>query len=51
MGSGRRYDPVGEPLGYTYADGSNQAMGLTNVFVTHTLRRTGTDFWVLADNC
>jgi chitodextrinase len=36
--------------GYTYANGSGQAMGLTNVFVTHTLRRTGPDAWVLADS-
>jgi hypothetical protein len=27
--------------GYTYANGSNQAMGLWNVFVTTTLKQTG----------
>ena len=35
--------------GYTYANGSNQAMGLWNVAVTHTLRRTGDNYYVLAD--
>ncbi|WP_084516907.1 extracellular catalytic domain type 1 short-chain-length polyhydroxyalkanoate depolymerase [Microtetraspora niveoalba] len=35
--------------GYTYANGSNDAMGLWNVFVTHTLRQTGPNHWVLAD--
>jgi poly(hydroxyalkanoate) depolymerase family esterase len=36
-------------LGYVYADGSNQAMGLWNTAVVHTLRRTGDDYYVLAD--
>ncbi|RCG27830.1 esterase [Sphaerisporangium album] len=36
-------------FGYTYALGSNQAMGLWNVMVTHTLRQTGTNYWVIAD--
>jgi poly(hydroxyalkanoate) depolymerase family esterase len=36
-------------LGLTYAVGSNQAMGLWNVMVTHTLRQTGTNYWVVAD--
>jgi feruloyl esterase len=36
-------------LGQTYANGSNQAMGLWNVFVTHTLRQTGPNHYVLAD--
>jgi poly(hydroxyalkanoate) depolymerase family esterase len=35
--------------GYTYANGSNQAMGLWNVAVTHTLRQTGDNYYVLAD--
>lgn len=35
--------------GYAYANGSNQAMGLWNTFTTHTLRLTGTNFYVLAD--
>jgi poly(hydroxyalkanoate) depolymerase family esterase len=35
--------------GYTYANGSNQAMGLWNTFYTHTLRQTGTNYYVLAD--
>lgn len=35
--------------GYTYANGSNQAMGLYNVFTTHGLRQTGPNYYVLAD--
>jgi poly(hydroxyalkanoate) depolymerase family esterase len=35
--------------GYVYANGSNQAMGLWNVFTTHTLRQTGANYYVLAD--
>ena len=36
-------------FGYVYVNGSNQAMGLWNVFVVHTLKQTGPDFYVLAD--
>lgn len=36
--------------GTTFANGSNQAMGLYNVFVTHTLKQTGPGFYVLADS-
>jgi hypothetical protein len=35
--------------GYTYANGSNQAMGLYNVFTTHGLQQTGPNFYVVAD--
>ncbi|MER6323215.1 extracellular catalytic domain type 1 short-chain-length polyhydroxyalkanoate depolymerase [Streptomyces coelicoflavus] len=35
--------------GYTYANGSNQNMGLYNVFVTHTLKETSPGYFVLAD--
>ena len=35
--------------GYTYAVGSNQAMGLYNTWVTHTLARTAPNYYVLAD--
>jgi poly(hydroxyalkanoate) depolymerase family esterase len=35
--------------GYTYANGSNQAMGLWNVAIVHTLRRTADNYYVLAD--
>ncbi|MGH3492723.1 MAG: hypothetical protein ACRDRL_33075 [Sciscionella sp.] len=35
--------------GETYADGSNADMGLWNTYITHSLRRTGSDYWVLAD--
>lgn len=38
-----------QSLGSTYANGSNQAMGLWNAFVVHTLRRTGDNYYVLAD--
>lgn len=34
-------------LGRTYANGSNQAMGLWNVFVFTTLKRTGANFYVI----
>lgn len=33
--------------GYTYANGSNQNMGLWNTFVTTTLRQTGTNAYVI----
>ncbi len=36
--------------GYTYANGSNQAMGLYNTFTTHTLKRTAPDHYVIADS-
>ncbi|WP_329089448.1 extracellular catalytic domain type 1 short-chain-length polyhydroxyalkanoate depolymerase [Streptosporangium sp. NBC_01469] len=36
--------------GYTYANGSNNAMGLWNTMVTHGLRQTGPNHWVLADS-
>ncbi|MFC4035659.1 PHB depolymerase family esterase [Streptomyces polygonati] len=36
--------------GYTYADGSNQNMGLRNLFTTHTLKQTGADYYVIADS-
>jgi poly(hydroxyalkanoate) depolymerase family esterase len=35
--------------GYTYANGSNQAMGLWNTFVVHTLKETSANYYVLAD--
>ncbi|MFE2723038.1 PHB depolymerase family esterase [Kitasatospora sp. NPDC059327] len=35
--------------GLTYALGSGQAMGLWNTFTTHTLKQTGTGYFVLAD--
>jgi poly(3-hydroxybutyrate) depolymerase len=34
-------------FGQTYANGSNQAMGLWNVFVTTTLKRTGPNHYVI----
>ena len=33
--------------GYTYANGSNQNMGLWNTFTTTTLKMTGTNFYVI----
>ncbi|MDI2125522.1 PHB depolymerase family esterase [Yinghuangia seranimata] len=35
--------------GYVYANGSNQAMGLWNVFTVHTLKQTAPGYYVLAD--
>ncbi|MBX3605517.1 MAG: hypothetical protein KF788_09600 [Piscinibacter sp.] len=34
-------------LGQTYANGSNQAMGLWNVFITTTLKQTGPNYYVI----
>jgi hypothetical protein len=33
--------------GYTYANGSNQNMGLWNTFTTTTLKKTGTNYYVI----
>jgi hypothetical protein len=33
--------------GYTYANGSNQNMGLWNTFVTTTLKQTGTNYYMI----
>ena len=33
--------------GYTYANGSNQNMGLWNIFITRTLKMTGTNHYVI----
>ncbi|MFF8594996.1 PHB depolymerase family esterase [Streptomyces sp. NPDC015220] len=38
-----------QSLGLVYADGSNQAMGLYNVAVMHTLKETSQDYFVIAD--
>ncbi len=35
--------------GNTFANGSNDAMGLWNAFVVHSLKKTGDNYWVLAD--
>ncbi|WP_425555987.1 extracellular catalytic domain type 1 short-chain-length polyhydroxyalkanoate depolymerase [Kitasatospora nipponensis] len=35
--------------GYVYANGSDQAMGLWNVYTTHTLKETATNTYVIAD--
>jgi poly(hydroxyalkanoate) depolymerase family esterase len=43
--AGRAHQTAGE----AYANGSNQDMGLWNTFVTHTLRQTGVNYWVIAD--
>ncbi|WP_436534363.1 extracellular catalytic domain type 1 short-chain-length polyhydroxyalkanoate depolymerase [Actinoplanes sp. HUAS TT8] len=43
--AGRAYQSGGS----TYANGSNQAMGLWNTFTTHTLRQTGPNYYVVAD--
>jgi poly(3-hydroxybutyrate) depolymerase len=44
VGSGRAH--LGG--GHAYANGSNQDMGLWNVFVTTTLKQTGTNYYVVA---
>ncbi|MCQ4208350.1 extracellular catalytic domain type 1 short-chain-length polyhydroxyalkanoate depolymerase [Streptomyces longispororuber] len=36
--------------GNTYANGSDEAMGLWNTFTTHTLKQTAPDYYVLADS-
>ncbi|WP_239126527.1 extracellular catalytic domain type 1 short-chain-length polyhydroxyalkanoate depolymerase [Asanoa siamensis] len=43
VAAGRAY----QQLGYVYARGSNQAMGLYNVFQTNALRQTGPAYWVV----
>lgn len=45
VAAGRAY----HSLGYAYADGSNQNMGLYNTFYTHTLKQTAPNHWVIAD--
>lgn len=39
-----------QSAGYTYADGSDQNMGLWNVLITHALKETSTGYYVIADN-
>lgn len=39
-----------QSLGYAYANGSNQNMGLYNVAVTHTLEETSSGYYVIADS-
>jgi poly(3-hydroxybutyrate) depolymerase len=34
-------------FGYTYANGSNQNMGLWNIYTTTTLKKTGTNYYVI----
>jgi hypothetical protein len=36
-------------LGYVYAAGSGQAMGLYTLAVSHGLKQTGPGYWVVAD--
>ncbi|RKE17294.1 PHB depolymerase family esterase [Streptomyces sp. TLI_171] len=36
--------------GYTYANGSEQNMGLYNLFVTHTLKETADGYYVISDS-
>ncbi|MBI1891185.1 MAG: PHA-depolymerase-like protein [Burkholderiales bacterium] len=36
-----------QSLGITFANGSNQNMGLYNIFVTTTLKKTGTNYYVI----
>ncbi|MFF4550120.1 PHB depolymerase family esterase [Streptomyces sp. NPDC001406] len=39
-----------QSLGYVYANGSNQNMGLYNLYVTHTLEETASGYYVIADS-
>nr|BFD80735.1 PHB depolymerase family esterase [Streptomyces sp. Xyl84] len=39
-----------QSLGYAYANGSNQNMGLYTLAVTHTLKETGPGYFVIADS-
>ncbi|MFI9599977.1 PHB depolymerase family esterase [Streptomyces sp. NPDC052043] len=39
-----------QSLGYTYANGSDQNMGLYNVAITHTLKETSPGYFVIADS-
>jgi hypothetical protein len=43
--AGRAYQSGGN----TYANGSNDAMGLWNTFTSHTLKQTAPGYWVVAD--
>ncbi|WP_228023425.1 hypothetical protein [Streptomyces acidicola] len=43
-------DRAHQSLGYVYANGSNQYMGLYNLFETHTLEETGPGYFVIADS-
>ncbi|MFB9236178.1 alpha/beta hydrolase family esterase [Plantactinospora siamensis] len=36
-----------QSLGYAYANGSNQQMGLYNTYYTTTLKQTGPNYWVI----
>ncbi|MFD0331606.1 fibronectin type III domain-containing protein [Streptacidiphilus monticola] len=44
--AGRAHDSGG----YAYANGSNQNMGLDNVFYSHTLKETAPGYYVIADS-
>ncbi len=35
-----------QSMGYTYANGSNQNLGLWNVFTTSTIKETDPGYWV-----
>ncbi len=43
--AGRAHDSGG----YAYANGSNQNMGLDNVFYSHTLKETSANYYVISD--
>jgi poly(hydroxyalkanoate) depolymerase family esterase len=38
-----------QSMGYVYANGSNQYMGLWNVYTVHTLKLTGPNYYIIAD--
>jgi len=40
-----------ESLGYTYADGSNQNMGLWNTYQVTSLKETSSGYYVIVSAC
>ncbi|MFB7947591.1 PHB depolymerase family esterase [Kitasatospora phosalacinea] len=46
VGAGRAHTSGG----YTYANGSNQNMGLYNLFTSHTLKETADGYYVISDS-
>jgi poly(3-hydroxybutyrate) depolymerase len=45
--AGRAY----QSIGYAYANGSNQNMGLDNVYYTTSLEETGSNYYVIVPHC
>jgi len=47
VAAGRAY----QDLGYVYADGSNEAMGLYNLYQTNSLEETSPGYYVIVSSC